>query len=243
LLIRQHAGGVLSVSHLLNDLGDRLLPTTGRHGADIARQRLDALDRAALRHALGLELPAKAVDLGGGTGMQALRLAALGLETWLVDTLPRGQTVLGTDGVAALLPLHHLQKDARTLVGDDLPDAIALCCSQRFIHYLRQAEALTLLRLLRGRMRPDAKLFLSASGFDSELGEAYAATGLPVAERFAPLAPDMAEKHGIHEPVCLYAPEELAALGTAAGFVCERAFSSVFGNVKAEFTATSERSR
>jgi SAM-dependent methyltransferase len=224
------------MSHLLNDLGDRLLPTTGRHGADIARQRLDALDRAALRHAIGLELPASALDLGGGYGLQALRLAALGLDTWLIDQLPRAQTVLGIDGLAGQLPLHHLPLDARTLTADQLPDAVALCCSQRFIHYLRRAEALALLRLVRSRMRPDGRLFLSASGLDSELGEGYAAARVPVADRFGPLAPAMADKHGIHEPVCLYAPQELESLAEAAGFVCEEVSTSVFGNVKGVFT-------
>jgi hypothetical protein len=224
------------VSHLLNDLGDRLVPTTGRHGADIARQRLDALDRAALRHAIGLELPATALDLGGGHGMQALRLAALGLDTWLIDQLPRAQTVLGIAGLAEALPLRHLQIDARALAAGDLPDAIALCCSQRFIHYLRRAEALALLRLVRERMRPDARLYLSASGLDSELGDGYAAARVPVTERFASLSPLMAGKHGIHEPVCLYAPHELESLAEDAGFVCEEVSASVFGNVKGVFT-------
>lgn len=224
------------MSHLLNDLGDQLLPTTGRHGADIARQRLDALDRAALRHAIGLELPATALDLGGGYGMQALRLAALGLDTWLIDQLPRAQTVLGIAGLAEALPLRHLQIDARALNAGDLPESIALCCSQRFIHYLRRADALALLRLVRGRMRPAGRLYLSASGLDSELGEAYAGARAPVVERFAALAPAMAGKHGIHEPVCLYAPQELESLAEDAGFVCEEVNASVFGNVKGVFT-------
>lgn len=224
------------MSHLLNDLGDRLVPTTGRHGADIARQRLDALDRAALRHAIGLELPAVALDLGGGHGMQALRLAALGLDTWLIDQLPRAQTVLGIAGLAEALPLRHLQIDARALDTGELPDAIALCCSQRFIHYLRHAEARVLLRRVRERMRPDGRLYLSASGLDSELGDGYAAARAPVAERFAALAPAMADKHGIHEPVCLYAPQELESLAEGAGFVCEEVSASVFGNVKGVFT-------
>ena len=42
--------------------------------------------------------------------------------------------------------------------------------------------------LVRSRMRPDARLFLSASGLDSELGEGYTAGRTPVVDRFAPLA-------------------------------------------------------
>jgi hypothetical protein len=226
----------------LNVHGDRLVPTTGSHGADIASQRLDGLDRAALRHALAVkvteEMPATALDLGGGRGMLALRLAALGLDTLLVDRLPREQTVLGQPGLADWLPLRHLARDARALRADDLPENLAVCCSQRFIHYLRHGEALALLALVRSRMRPDAKLFLSASGLDSELGQGYAGRGVALTARHAVLAPAMADKHGIHEPVCLYAPDELKALGEAAGFHCERVFESTFGNVKAVFAVT-----
>src|SRR6185437_3503288 len=41
----------------VNLYGDRLIRTTGSHGADIASQRLDELDREALHHNLALPDP------------------------------------------------------------------------------------------------------------------------------------------------------------------------------------------
>jgi SAM-dependent methyltransferase len=230
------------VADALNLYGDRLVETTGQHGADIASQRLDGLDAQALRHALDLKLQSDGqtgavLDIGCGSGMQALRFASLGLPTVMVDQLPLDKTVLRSEGLAALLPISYLMKDACALTAADLPGEIALCYSQRFIHYLRFGEALALLRLVRTRMAKGAKLFLSASGLQSELGAGYAGALQPMAERFSPLAGPMAQQHGIHAPVCLYAPDELQALGEQAGFAVERIHASTFGNVKGVFAA------
>jgi acetyl-CoA acetyltransferase len=72
----------------LNACGDVLIRTTGRHGGDISSQRMDDLDIAALAYALQLKgtAPGAAIDLGCGQGMQGLRLAALGLDTLLIDS-------------------------------------------------------------------------------------------------------------------------------------------------------------
>lgn len=75
-------------------------------------------------------------------------------------------------------------------------------------------------------------MFLSASGMDSELSEGYPACGLPVDRRFARLAANMAEKHAILAPVCLYRPSELEDLARDAGWAVENVFVSPFGNVK-----------
>jgi hypothetical protein len=81
-------------------------------------------------------------------------------------------------------------------------------------------------------LNPGGKLFLSASGIASELGEGYPGRGVPAADRYAPLADEMAKKHGIHGMVCLYSLEDLEELLLQAGLVCEALFASPFGNVK-----------
>jgi hypothetical protein len=226
------------VAEPLNLHGDRLLPTSGRHGGNIASQRLDDLDVLALQYALERRnQPAAALDLGCGLGLQGLRFATLGLATLLIDRLPVEQTVLRLAELAALLPIAYRQRDARRLVAADLPADLQLCYSQRFIHYLRFEEAVALLRLLRAQMPPGAGLFLSASGLDSELGANYAGRDRTLSERFAPLAPAPAARHGIAEPVCLYRPAELAALCELASFRPEQVWTSPFGNVKGAFRA------
>lgn len=222
----------------LNVYGDSLITTTGTHGADISSQRMDDLDVAAMLYALGLpNRTGAALDLGCGIGIQGLRFASLGFRTVLIDRMPADRTVLRASGLAALLPISYLMKDAKDLEAAELPADIAICYSQRFIHYLQFEQAVALLRLMRARMRPGAKLFLSASGLLSELGNGYDGKSQELSRRFSPLAAPMAEKHGILEPVCLYAPDELAALCRSASFAGDRVYSSAFGNVKGVFTA------
>lgn len=219
----------------INQYGDQLLPTTGKHGADIARQRIDDLDLLALQFALEQANGGRvALDLGGGAGAQALRFASLGLETLLIDRLPREQTLLRAEGLGDILPLRYRQADLAEATAGDFPPDITLCFSQRFIHYLDYAQAQRLLGHVRQRMHRQGKLFLSASGLRSELGEGYDG-GASMAQRFAPLSAAMAARHGIHEPVCLYTGDELAALCSQCGFAAERVFSSAFGNVKGVF--------
>jgi hypothetical protein len=86
-------------------------------------------------------------------------------------------------------------------------------------------------------MRQDAKLFLSASGLQSELGVDYGGREDALRDRFSPLSPAMALKHGIHESVCLYTMDELVSLCEHASFRVERIFSSSFGNVKGIYLA------
>ena len=51
----------------------------------------------------------------------------------------------------------------------------------------------------------------------------------------APLAPAMAEKHGVHDAICLYSLDDLARLGNAAGLAVISLAASDFGNKKAVF--------
>ena len=211
--------------------------TTGKHGADISSQRIDDLDVETILYALQLkERKGTSLDLGCGIGIQGLRLASLGFKTVLIDWIPVDMTVLRVVGLNELLPLSYLMKDARALESADLPSEIAVCYSQRFIHYLMFNEAVALLGLVRQQMLPGAKLFLSASGLLSELGHNYQGRSHELSGRFAHLSESMAEKHSIHEPVCLYTPDDLVNLCEKASFSCDRVYLSSFGNVKGVFT-------
>jgi len=103
--------------------------------------------------------------------------------------------------------------------------------AQRFIHYLPFSEAVDVVKLFKSALLPDGKLYLSASGLQSELGRNYNGA-IALASRFSELWQPMADKHGIHGKVCLYEEEDMRTLLQASGMSAEKVYTSPFGNIK-----------
>lgn len=225
---------------LLNLYGDRLIAVSPGCGADIASQRTDRLDLAALgriRARVKRGQTALAADLACGLGGQALRMARVDARVIALDredftaSIARQRQAAGREAAA----LRFVQGDLRAL-GTVLAEFVGrfdvLVC-QRALHYLPYDEAVVVVRSMASLVAPDGRLYLSASGLDSALGQGYAAGRRDVKHRFGLLAPEMIQRHHIAEPVCLYRPEEFSALLGRAGRRVERIWSSRFGNVKA----------
>lgn len=227
-----------NMSHI-NHYGDTLIKAGAGHGADIASQRADELDEKALSWIR--QLPpgtASALDLGSGRGAQAARMAAAGAILSVASDREDFSTQYNqmTSGLSAncsfvLLDLldhnfaQKIQKSSKTKTFD-------VIVFQRTIHYFSHAQALRIVRDVASLMPSGGRLYLSASGLLSELGNRYEHKSLPVTERFAMLAPDMADKHGILAPVCLYQISELIELCETAGLRVLAAQESSFGNIK-----------
>jgi len=225
-------------STCLNRQGDFLLPTTGHHGADIASQRIDELDRTALRYALEARTdsnPIIAVDLGAGLGAQTARFAALGLSVLSIDLLARPDFISKLQSLFGEACVSHYEGDVRTMPDESLPSRINILYSQRMIHYLRYHEAITVLSRFAARMTPDAKAFISCACIASELSEGYAMTHAPIAERFGHLSPLMSAKHNVLQPLCLYSCDEFENLAQASGFSPIEITQSQFGTLKGIF--------
>jgi SAM-dependent methyltransferase len=206
------------------------------HGMDTSSQWMDELDLETLRFAVSPKVPRRvAVDLGCGLGTQGIRLAVLGFESVLYDSVDIGERIERVRQALSLPKLTFRQVDLRHATPDDFPPDIGVVYTQRFIHYLRFEEAAALIATLASRMCAAGRLFISASGLGSELGTGYAHAGHPLEQRFAPLAVAMQVKHAVREPVCLYALPELERLVTAQGFGAVRTWASPFGNVKGVF--------
>jgi hypothetical protein len=60
----------------------------------------------------------------------------------------------------------------------------------------------------------------------------YADSEATIDQRFAPLAPALARKYGIHHPVCLYTERNLFMLLLEAGASVLRTLTTTYGNVK-----------
>jgi SAM-dependent methyltransferase len=221
------------------DAHTRRRPAGDGHGIDVASQRADDLDERCLtflegRCARGDNEHPTALDLACGRGGQALRMAACGARVTAVDQYDHGADLQRAAAARRVgQPPVFASADVRALP-EALPGAPfdAIVC-QRALHYLPYGEAVTAVRSWVRYLKPGGRLFLSASGLTSELGQGYAHGDRPVTERFAPLAPAMAERHDIRAPVCLYEASDLVALLHVAGFGVAEVFRSPFGNVKA----------
>jgi len=216
----------------INEYGDEVVSTTSHHGIDVASQRIDDLDRAALEYALNREEMA-AIDIGCGLGHQGIRFAMLGLSTTLVDIMDIEDRIQAVSDLLFLEDkLEFLCIDARNLESINLADDLGLVFSQRFVHYLQYEEAKSVLSTIAEAM-DQGRIYISASGLKTELGEGYPDADTPLQDRFAELEPSMAKKHEIEKPVCLYTSDNMCTLLEEAGFDIIDIYTSSFGNIKA----------
>lgn len=242
---------VSSFQRHLNLYGDRRLSLAEGRGVDIGSQRLDELDWMAIRFVEtlmenpALPHPPLALDVGCGAGGLLSQLAARGARCLGIDLLDHRaafdrQVALAQAAVQSAnriwhgMAFHQLDLAA-------LPETfvtahrgrVDVILSQRTLHYLPYPRAVLALQTLATLMTEASRIFISASGLGSDLSGGYPASHEPLASRFAPLGPEMAERHDIRLPVCLYTEDDIRCLLEAAGLRVLKVFSSAFGNVKA----------
>lgn len=218
----------------INEYGDERKLTKGGFGVDVASQRADDLDQLALARITASSQRLRALDLACGEGGQAVRMALAGAESVASDVQDNCAAVAALAG-AADVQVAFVQADMRCLdTVDSLRTPFDIIVCQRAIHYLPFKEALEALKQITARLAPGGRLYLSASGLHSELGNDYPGANVPLESRYAPLSLPMQEKHGIRGPVCLYTPADMDKLLGLARLKPERLFTSQFGNVKSE---------
>lgn len=217
----------------LNIYGDQLVQAAAGRGADIATQRVDDLDRMALDRVADLRTECFALDVACGLGGQAIRLAKAGAQVIAADIADLGTEVIERAKHAGVATRVSFIKTDLRYLNELIPDrAFDIICCQRAIHYLPWHEAVPAVGRLALLLKPGGRIYLSASGIDSELGSGYSGCGLALSERYRPLAENMATKHGIEGPVCLYFLEDLESLFLAVGLVPLKLYASEFCNVK-----------
>ena len=186
IIFRQSTIGKF-MNNPINVYGDRLSPTTGKHGSNISAQRLDKLDQACLafvkeRAAQGL--PCQAIDIGAGSGDQSQRMAQLGATVFMIDLTDQSEAVAKFNTALGREALRFIQKDVREMTAAEWPEAIDCVYSQRMLGAVRYAEALGLLTTLVNKSSRGAQYFLSASGYNSEYQKGYPDRDKPVEERW-----------------------------------------------------------
>jgi cyclopropane fatty-acyl-phospholipid synthase-like methyltransferase len=219
----------------LNIYGDTLLSTTGMHGGNISSQRIDELDEACLTFIE--ELRAKgiapfAIDIGGGNGAHACRMAASGADVTFVDLTDQRAAIAAFNASSGRSAIRFHHADIRTIDLSAVSPPFHVIYSQRMMGCIRYGELRSLLEQLSRHAQPRARCFISASGLDTEYGADYPHRDRLVAERWWPISAAMAHKHQMYAPECLYRESELAELVAVSGFDVLRSWRSAFGTPK-----------
>lgn len=227
----------MSTEAALNLYGDAKTPTVSGHGVDIASQRMDDLDQAAIADVCRLSDANTGrplvFDLGCGFGAHSVRMAAAGATVMAFDLDDNRENIRQravSEGVAEHVSFAQLDIRKGIMPLQMKPDVVY---SQRTLHYLTFNEATALLAMLADKNSGPMSFFLSASGLNSELGNGYPHKALPVHRRHVELDPSMQEKHAIYGAVCLYSVSDMELLLRTAGLKSSRVYSSPFGNIKA----------
>lgn len=185
-----------------------------------------ALDEVAKRCRLGE--PVTTLAIGVGAIEQAGRFGAGGALSTLAIPV----------GAAALPPCAGLRQarfdlvtapELSPLLGE--PYDVIVC--QRVLHSLPYEHARLAIRRLHRLLKIGGKLFLSVYGLHSELGDNYPDSEKLVADRFAGLPPEIAQRYDIHGPACLYSERNLFTLLFEAGACIVTTSTSTLGNVRA----------
>jgi SAM-dependent methyltransferase len=170
------------------------------------------------------------LDMRCGEGRHAVTMASLGARVLAADA-PEQETHVRNRALASgcadrvdFLPLD---------IPDGLPEGpFDLIFCHHGIHRLPYPKARQVLRHLVKSMRVGGKLFISAYGLHSALGEGYADAEAPIEERFSELAPAIAKRYNIKGPVCLYSERNLVTLLFEAGGSVLRSFTTTHGAIK-----------
>ena len=129
---------------------------------------------------------------------------------------------------AAPLPLAPLPDVA------SFPEApFDLIVGQLALHPLRYEEARKAVRQLLLTLKIGGKIYLSAYGLHSTLGDHYPDSGKLIEERHAALPPALAASYGLPGPLCLYSERNLITLLFGVGASVLQSATGTLGNVRA----------
>ena len=196
-------------------------------GMDAARVRLftGELDEMACKEAakrLHLNNEVSALVFGRDISELATRLAKNHIKV-VIDTVQ--EPVLTLPGLRAM--------SLAQLATDTLPEApFDLVVGQLALHSLPYAEARNVLCQLRRLLKIGGKLYLSAYGKHSTLGDYYPDNGKRVQDRFAELPSALAKLYDLHGPICLYSERDLITLLFEVGAPVLQSATSGQGNVR-----------
>jgi len=175
------------------------------------------------RRRLGNEV--SALLFGRGVGETARRMAAAGARVVVAET-PSGTLASGLRAQPFTL--------ATLPDPGELPEApFDVVVGQLALHALPYEQARRAVRRLLMLLKIGGKLYLSAYGLHSTLGDHYPDSGKLIEHRFSELPPPLADTYDLHGPVCLYSERNLITLLFEVGASVLQSATGPLGNVRA----------
>lgn len=162
-----------------------------------------------------------------------IKLARLGAAVTILDRAEQRLAIEGRILAAGFRDQMQAISAPDLNIEESLPgEPFDLILVRRGISALPYAEARATVKRLLRRLKIGGKLYLSVFGRHSELAEGYLAADLSIADRYAPLAPKIAEKYGQSGSFCLYSERELFMLLLEAKGSVLRTLTTTYGNVQ-----------
>ncbi|MDR2624922.1 MAG: class I SAM-dependent methyltransferase [Zoogloeaceae bacterium] len=177
-------------------------------------------------------MPTCVLDLRCGEGRHSVNMAELGARVLAADAPEWSKPVKNQASAAGVG--ERIQFAPIKSLPEDLPQGpfdLAFC--HHGVSCLPYTAARQSLHAVLKSLRIGGKLFISAYGLHSALGENYADASAPIEQRFCKLAPALAKSYNIPEAVCLYSERNLVILLFEIGGSVLRSFTTTHGTVKA----------
>ncbi|MGB4467919.1 MAG: class I SAM-dependent methyltransferase [Azovibrio sp.] len=206
-------------------------PQFNRNFVPMVSDELERLILQEIAHRGRANADSEVLDLPCGEGHHAVAMAKLGARVLAADQSSRETTVRGRALASAVGD--RVDFAAAGLREGPLPAGpFDLVFCHHGIYRLAYPEARRVVRALLKSLRIGGKLFISAYGLHSALGEGYADAEKAVEERHSCLTPALASAYNITEPVCLYTERNLVTLLFEAGGSVLKTFTTTHGTVK-----------
>ncbi|MDR1350989.1 MAG: methyltransferase domain-containing protein [Zoogloeaceae bacterium] len=200
-----------------------------------APQVADELEQLVLREIVlrvRSNMPTRVLDLRCGEGRRSVSMAELGATVLAADA-PELSNPVKNRALAASVGDSVQFTPIKTLPEDLPPGPFDLAFCHHGISFLPYAAAHQTLHAALKSLRIGGKLFISAYGLHSALGENYADASAPIERRFCKLTLALAKSYNIPDPVCLYSERNLVTLLFEIGGSVLRSFTTTHGTIKA----------
>jgi SAM-dependent methyltransferase len=201
------------------------------YGVDISVRRIDDWDKLLIKkvseYIEDKKIPS-VLDIGTGSGAQAIRLAGMGAEVTAIDIVNQWDIY---HRVENLPNIHFECVDIREYVEKNYQfKKFTFVAMQRVIHYLPYPDALLVLKILSHMT--NKLLFLSVTGATSAIATHYNYLNDAIERRFGNLDETGQQLFDIKAPLCIYSKVEIEGLLERSGWNILKMRVSDFGNIK-----------